>query len=598
MSLRFRIAAPLLTAGVAMTLAACGGGGDKPAASAPRGYGAERGYLAPLSGGKAFAVQRGLVPPQFSAAGQRVTAGYEPQGEIVADSGFRPQVDGFAFENYGNDLGPTNLTAASMQDLFGSDVVCLGDSSGADCVLTPAAQAWMENADAAMGGGHCEGFSMLALAMYADRADPADFGASSPIDLRIRGNPALQSEIAERFMYQALPSVLNRQVRGAPSDIVDALVQALPTGREMYTLGIYKRDRTGGHAITPIAVEDRGDGQYAILVYDNNFPGATRAIEVDTNSDTWRYVGGTNPKDPAQVYEGDARSGTLELDPLTPGEGPQPCLFCNAEQAKGAGKGALLPQGQRYTEITLQGDPADHPHLVFEDDQGRRTGIVGGQMLTEIPDIEVVRRAAVENWKTAPEPQYRLPEGRDYVITIDGTDLERTAKPTVNLVGAGLVIEVEDITIAPGQKDRMQLPGGYGITYESNGRGNEAPNIFAGVVRGDSAYVFAASAVGVQRGSAVSLLVVQDEKVVILDSTGARGQGGRKPYFILNLTKLTPDGRTGAWTRSVRLAGERGEKIGFEYDETAKAGQPLPLIFVGADGDPTGKVVLAKPDEA
>ena len=43
----------------------------------------------------------------------------------------------------------------------------------------------------------------------------------------------------------------------------------------------------------------------------------------------------------------------------------------------------------------------------------------------------------------------------------------------------------------------MQILDGYGITYESNNDADEAPNIFAGVVHEDAAYIFAASAVGI-----------------------------------------------------------------------------------------------------
>ena len=73
----------------------------------------------------------------------------------------------------------------------------------------------------------------------------------------------------------------------------------------------------------------------------------------------------------------------------------------------------------------------------------------------------------------------------------------------------GLVIDIEDITIAPGQKDEMALPGGYGITYQSNSKDEVAPNLYAGLVEDDAAYNFAASAVGLKPGSTISLLVEQ-----------------------------------------------------------------------------------------
>ncbi len=155
----------------------------------------------------------------------------------------------------------------------------------------------MENQNAGMAGGHCEGFSITALRMQEQTLRPRDFGADRPIDLPIVDNVPLQSTIAENFVYQFLPSVVKGRVSGTPVHVLQTLVDALNSGDELYTLGIYKSDYSGGHAITPFAVEDRGAGKYAILVYDNNFPGALRAVQVDANTNTWSYVGGTNPKD-------------------------------------------------------------------------------------------------------------------------------------------------------------------------------------------------------------------------------------------------------------------------------------------------------------
>jgi hypothetical protein len=387
-------------------------------------------------------------------------------------------------------------------------------------------------------------------------------------------------------------------VKGTPTEVLDTLSDALNSGDEQYTLGIYKADLTGGHAITPYAVEDKGDGKYAILVYDNNFPGVTRAVDVDENADSWHYVGGTNPSNTDEVYDGDASTQTMELDPTSPGEEYSPCPFCDGATAgagKGDAKGGVLPEDKRFTEITLNGDPRNHPHLVFSDDDGNRTGLVDGKMLQEIPDVDVVKTYATQNWEGAPEPRFRLPEGAEYSITVDGTDLDKPAKPKINLVGNGLAIDIEDITIAPGQKDEMALPGGYGITYQSNGEGEVAPNIFAGLVEDDAAYNFAASAVGLKKGSTISLLVEQESKVVILDSTGGEAGDGGKPQYILQLTKADADGNVFQWQNpGVELDGSAEEKAGFEYGDSPTPKKPLPLILLDKNNDVTD-TIEAKP---
>ena len=569
----------VLVCALALVLAGCGG--DKKKTEAPA-----RGD---------FQVKSSLVTKGASAGDVADVENYVPEGELVADSGFRPETDGFAFENYGNDQEPENLGPANMEALFG-DVVCLA-GAGAECQLIPAAQEWMENQNEGMAGGHCQGFSVAALRMYNENLDQETYGAEVTSDLEIIDNVDLQSAIAEHFVYQFLPPVVSERVTGAPSEVLAELADALQSGEELYTLGVYKPDLSGGHAITPFAVEDKGDGEYAILVYDNNFPGTTRAVEVDTNTESWSYVSGTNPDDLGQVYEGNAETHTLELDPTLPGEELQPCPFCGAEAAAGSSKGSVLPEADRYTEVTLGGDPRNHPHLVFTDDTGRQTGVVDGKMLQEIPDVEIVKTYATQNWEGAPEPRYRLPEGKDYTISVDGSDLTKTATTTIDLVGNGLVIEIEDLKIAPGQKDEMALPGGYGITYQSNGKDEVAPNLFAGLVEDDAAYNFAASAVGIKSGSTLSLLVEQEEKVVILDSTGSEGVLDGKGHFILQLTKADAEGTISQWQAGeVLLDGSKEEKAAFEYDESPKRGKPLPIIILDKDAEEQD-IIEAEPQE-
>jgi hypothetical protein len=577
-----RSLAPVLAFVLSLAVAGCFGGGDGKKDKPPIGANGD------------FKAKSSLVKKGDSAGSEGAAENYVPEGELVADSGFRPELDGFAFENYGNDQGPVNMGPANMEDLFGEQVCLSG--TGADCELVPAAKEWMDNQNEGMAGGHCEGFSITALRMFNEDLDQEDFGADTTAGLEIVGNEPLQSSIAEHFVYQFLPPIVEARVKGTPSEIVDTLSDALNSGDELYTLGVYKPDLSGGHAITPFAVEDKGDGKYAILVYDNNFPGTTRAVQVDTNDDSWSYVSGTNPDDLGQVYEGNAETNTLELDPTTPGDDLQPCPFCGGEAtAGGDSKGSLLPEDKQYTEITLGGDPRNHPHLVFTDDDGNRTGVVGGRMLQEIPDVEVVKTYATQNWEGAPEPRFRLPEGANYTISVDGSDLKKTAKTKVNLVGNGLVIEIEDIKIAPGQKDEMALPGGYGITYQTNGEDGVAPNFFAGLVEDDAAYNFAASAVGLKKGSTLSLLVEQKEKVVILDSTGSAGADGGNALFILQLTKADADGNIAQWQNAdLELDGDKEEKAGFEYDESPTPGKSLPIVLLDKNSDPTD-VIKAKP---
>ena len=107
-----------------------------------------------------------------------------------ADSGFRPEVDGFSFPNYGGDAGFTDMTPAEMQRMFG-DAVC-ASTVGGECILTPPANQWMDQMNQYMAGGHCEGMAVLSMLMYFNQIDPAEFGGSSAHDLDIASNEPLQ----------------------------------------------------------------------------------------------------------------------------------------------------------------------------------------------------------------------------------------------------------------------------------------------------------------------------------------------------------------------------------------------------------------------
>jgi hypothetical protein len=558
-----------LLAALMLALAGCGGGGDDD---------------------KGDAGKKGAKGAPTAGALEE----YVPQGELVADSGFRPDADGFSFPNYGGEPDRLDLTPPNVQTLFG-DQVCLPGSED-DCVLTPAAQQWAENQNAAMAQGHCEGMSITALRIWNEELNSKDFGAASPFDLEIDDNPDLQSAIAENYVYQALPPILAKRVKGKPSAVLQTLVDALESGEEQYTVGIYQPDMSAGHAITPYAVEDKGDGVYAILVWDNNFPGITRAIEVDTNAETWTYEGSPNPDAPNAVYRGDASTQTLELDPETPlAEEYSPCPFCSPEgasetdTAKG-GKGSVLPKGERFVEITLNGTPGNSPHLVFADDAGRKTGIVGGKLLQQLPDVEVVRTFSAQDSR-APEPRYRMPEGSDYVISIDGSDLKKPTKPTMNILVNGLSLEVSDIAIAPGQVDEMYLPEGLGLTYQSNSEEEQAPTIVAGLGEGDVGYVFGATAVGIKKGSVISVVVLQDDKVMFVDSTGSEGSAG-KGRFITNLTRVDAKGKIDQWQADdVALDGTKEEKIGFVYSDAPARGKPMDFVVLDKQSELLRSVV-------
>src|SRR5438309_1069668 len=118
-----------------------------------------------------LAIVAGLGTGQF----RRATA--QQSGNIIADSGFRPEKDGFGFPNYTNSKRPQNMTPAEMHRMFGDKVCEPGTESQPDCTLVPPATQWMDTIDNVMGNGHCGGMAILSELFYTQKANLGDFGA-------------------------------------------------------------------------------------------------------------------------------------------------------------------------------------------------------------------------------------------------------------------------------------------------------------------------------------------------------------------------------------------------------------------------------------
>lgn len=276
------------------------------------------------SGAAGATVPRG-DPHRPSQAAPRDTG--PPAGPLVADSGFRPQSDGFSFGNYDCNANTTNhscvppetnLTAAEMRELFG-DTVCASTPSDT-CRLTAAAQTFMNKQNVALPkGGHCFGFSVASLQLWKRLITPEQFGATTTPGIQLRNNQAIQREIAYAFVTQNFTRVHAAQLVGTPNQILNSLISLLTSNAsDTYTIGFHNGKTGDGHAVTPYAVEDLGSGRYAVLIYDNNYPGdSTRAMIFDRTTNTWAYQ-----LEPSLIWRGSAADPEISLVPTSATLGP------------------------------------------------------------------------------------------------------------------------------------------------------------------------------------------------------------------------------------------------------------------------------------
>jgi hypothetical protein len=296
-----------------------------------------------------WVVDPGLYDLFFGSAGE-----WAPQGSVVVDSGFRPYPNGFGFTNYGGDFGgnpllfgipfrippsgpaadasqPQRLNSLAMRRTYG-DTVCIDPKAinprtGA-CRMTLSAEIFAAAMTAPAGGGHCFGMAAAAAALYNGQLPPNQLGSGLVPALNPMNAPAQQT-ILRLFGTQIFNAADRMPSAPTPTAVVQTLIADLVGGTVPYILVL---DGQNGHAITPYAVLDRGNGQYDIAVYDNNFPNQPRAVQVDTITDTFRYSGGALPGNDPYIYseENDNILGLIEVNKTLE---QQPCRVCREQES-------------------------------------------------------------------------------------------------------------------------------------------------------------------------------------------------------------------------------------------------------------------------
>ena len=477
------------------------------------------------------ALAAGLVIGTATANAQ--VDAYKPTGPIVVDSGFRPDVNGFGFPNYGHESYVKEMTEASLIEMFGGGV-CVADRTS-PCVLTPNAAQWMAATNDVTSGGHSYGFSVSALRFFTGGLSPKSYGAPTVPALKLRDS-RVQELLARTSAHQTLPLVESGAFQGSPNKVLAEIERVLADpAKETWTIGVV--NEFGGHAVTPYAVEDRGNGRRTVLVYDNNWPGITRAFEFDTLANSYTFIGGGE----LPTFKGDARTyaaatAYVSLYPTSPVFRTQRCWFCG--RRSGARTGNAAGASQDFVEIHLTGNSARHGHLLIEDAKGRKLGYRRGKLISQIPQAEIVRPLTTQ---ATPDPIYRLPSGKELTVTIDGSPLKRPDTAELSVIGSRELFYVTPITLRPGQKDRLFLRTGDGIvTYASDRRfGRNAPAIAAGVTRGSGRkqrhYVFAAVSL---RSNAKSIQLQGDFDLGSFGVAGIDGLRGPAHYYTL-LSRFT-----------------------------------------------------------
>jgi hypothetical protein len=561
--LKFRFMFFSMLAIVSILLTSCG----KAAPADVSGSGA------PISGG-AGSPEAGASPAAEAPAGT---------GNVVVDTGFRPEENGFSVPNYGGGQGQTadgqtfpvvDLGSAEMRRLFGDGVCAAPSESDGTCTLTPPASQWMEKTNSSMAGGHCEGFAALSQMIYSGKIDPNNFGAARTFDLQIPGNEALQREIAYWWSTQMFINQ-NDESLTAQGAIESLKSKYSKNPNSLIRVAICKAPEDGGgacHAITAYGVDDQGNGIYWIKVYDNNYPGVARHITVDTNANSWEYEASINPSVSSSVYRGNAENQNairLAREELRTEQTTYQCDFCNGSGSASKGGAKLAATTPSFNQIFTEG----YVNVELQDAQGRKIGYdQNGKFVNEITEARIQEISS--NFLSDVQPVINMPTGIDFTAYIWGADKAAEIPASLTMVGKGFYVGIDGLAMTPNQEDKLFVDGaGDAINYTTDAE--QSPTIITGVEKPGADFELALKAVKISKGTDISVVFDQKQDTFSFETTS-----NAPAQFDISITRIDPNGQEETFnTGDTPIDIEPGKFMYFYFGKWGGQGSDLEIGY-------------------
>lgn len=461
---------------------------------------------------------------------------------------FDPAVNGFQFSNRelveAIDLNRNAqnwevVLTEQLKQLFGTQVCVGGQASG--CVLTAAAQGWLQTQLSRLDQGISEGMAAAVLDLWQPNPTPIPWWQrlinallGRTVFGLVRTLFDLQTFIANLFLLQGVPEIFQptQVIRNTltPTQILLTLVRVLLSGSaDPYTMGIYRRVSgalTEGHSLTPYQIESRGDGKYWVYVYDSNYPAGRPTsptdlhVEFDTRADTWVYepIGALAKSleknlDPP-VFKGDAESKTLDLTrrswrhpdnalptgpQVSPTLGPLTCPFCDVERSPseppaaptlditlmGEGLLTVTPYNASAGGAAEAGDPSPST---------KQNNATGAEPPTLVPFKGGLHR-------DVPASYHLTSTALDQPLQVDLTGVSGagTQPTTLQFSGPGFAANLEGLVLTPDQTVTVYLVAaetGPEMTFVAN-QGTAIPRLVVNLNDGTTTQAFDASSPGV-----------------------------------------------------------------------------------------------------
>lgn len=369
------------------------------------------------------------------------------------DSGFRPNIDGYDFENGQEDWGvypsdPITLGDFTEQDFYrmfknnpvGENICVPGSDDGNNCDILYEYKLWVIYANLSTSEvGRCFGMSGTSAMIFDDPSLLSSFGQgvdyvySEPVNLDVED---VRKYITYYHVEQALSPFAEYQDEArnqSPQDATENIQNAILSQDSQF---IILGKNAGTHAVVPISLSKRSDGVTLIYTYDPSTPGVVRNIEVYPEG-SWRYSDAVRKYPEWALY-------TVSTEILT----AQP---------------SLPTFNRNLIDLKIR---AKFGLVVIKDLKNEVLGTIDGIFVNEI-DGAIVNPIVDDEGFGTNEPSYLLPSDSQY--TIQFNYIPDVVEPvSIGQFGADYAVVIENINFPNGFGDAAEISSdGKRIKYEA-----------------------------------------------------------------------------------------------------------------------------------
>jgi len=232
----------------------------------------------------------------------------------------RPIEDGFSFANFPSSSTEETFNAQDLYEMFGAEACA--DGVVEPCTPIAEAAAWARMVNQARMSGHCEGMVVESSKRFINKESPATSELSNDVEVVHR--------IFRQFSTQFFQEVVDERDEWAKkslAELVNAVAEGLQSGSPKFSMGVYSEN--GGHAVLPYAINPLVNGVTRVLVYDSNWPGRERFVDIDVANNAWKFsFSGADPENDAKAWTGG--KGDIDLNSLAARQ-QSTCPFCKTE---------------------------------------------------------------------------------------------------------------------------------------------------------------------------------------------------------------------------------------------------------------------------